>query len=116
MADAGAAKKLTATEKFHLKHFLKELAGYKGRHTEFVSVYVPAGYDLNAIINHLQIEQGTAGNIKSKQTRTNVQDALERMIQYLKGVARTIVPIPRAAAILPSGSGSEDVVQGQPTH
>jgi peptide chain release factor subunit 1 len=89
MAQQGAAKKLTATEKFHLKHFVKELEGYRGRHTELVSVYVPAGYDLNAIINHLQEEQGTAGNIKSKQTKTNVQDALERMIQYLRGVSRT---------------------------
>jgi peptide chain release factor subunit 1 len=89
MAQADGAKKLSATEKYHLKHFVKELAGYKGRHTELVSVYVPSGYDLNAIINHLQEEQGTAGNIKSKQTKTNVQDALERMIQHLKGIGRT---------------------------
>jgi len=86
MADV---RKLSAVEKFHIKHFLKELEKHRGRHTELVSVYVPAGYDLSAIINHLQQEQGTAGNIKSKSTRTNVQDALERMIQHLKGVART---------------------------
>ncbi len=89
MAPGEATRKLSATEKFHLKHFVKELLSLKGRHTEFVSVYVPAGYDLNAIINHLQEEQGTAGNIKSKQTRTNVQGALERMIQHLKVVAKT---------------------------
>lgn len=83
------AKKLTATERFHLKQFVKELSGYRGRHTELVTVYVPAGYDLDSIINHLQQEQGTASNIKSKQTRTNVIDALERMIQHLKTFART---------------------------
>lgn len=82
-------EKLTASERYHLKHFLKQLADLRGRHTELVSVYVPAGYDLNSIINHLQDEQGTASNIKSKSTRTNVQDALERMIQHLKTVGRT---------------------------
>lgn len=80
-------ERLSATEKHRLKHFVRELESHKGRHTELVSVYVPAGYDLNAIINHLQDEQGTAGNIKSKSTRVNVQDALERMIQHLKTVA-----------------------------
>ncbi len=89
MADKQEARKLSATERYHLKHFVKELRGYRGRHTELVSVYVPAGYQLDAIINHLQQEQGTATNIKSKQTRTNVIDALERMIQHLKGLQRT---------------------------
>ncbi len=87
--EKGGARKLSAAEKHHLKHFIKELAGYRGRHTELVTVYVPAGYSLDAIINHLQEEQGTAANIKSKQTRTNVQDALERMIQHLKTIGRT---------------------------
>lgn len=80
MADA----KISAKEKWKLKQFIKELSDYRGRGTELVTVYIPAGYELSAIINHLQDEQGTAGNIKSKQTRTNVQDALERMIQHLK--------------------------------
>ena len=84
-------KKLSATERYHLKQFVKELAGYRGRHTELVTVYVPAGYQLDSIIGHLQQEQGTASNIKSKQTRTNVIDALERMIQHLKTVQRTPV-------------------------
>ncbi len=82
-------KRLSAAERYHLKSFLKELRGLRGRHTELVTVYVPAGYQLDAIINHLQQEQGTASNIKSKQTRTNVIDALERMIQHLKTVQRT---------------------------
>jgi peptide chain release factor subunit 1 len=82
-------KRLSATARFHLKQFVKDLKYRRGRHTELVTVYVPAGYDLDAIINHLQQEQGTASNIKSKATRTNVIDALERMIQHLKTVART---------------------------
>ena len=33
-----------------LRKFLKELEGVRGRHTELVSVYVPAGYDIIKII------------------------------------------------------------------
>jgi len=80
---------LTAHEKFHLKKFVKELEGYRAAHTEFVTVYVPAGYDLIKIMQHLQQEQGTASNIKSTSTRNNVIDALERMIQHLRIVGKT---------------------------
>jgi peptide chain release factor subunit 1 len=75
---------ITAIEKFHLRKFVKELEKHRGRHTELVSVYVPAGYDLNLINKHLSDEQGTASNIKSKQTRENVIGALEKMLQHLK--------------------------------
>ena len=75
---------VTAMQRFHLRKFVKELERHRGRHTELVSVYVPAGYDLNLIVNHLSQEQGTASNIKSKQTRENVIGALERMLQHLK--------------------------------
>jgi peptide chain release factor subunit 1 len=80
---------LTAHEKFHLKKFVKELESYRAAHTEFVTVYVPAGYDLIKIMQHLQQEQGTASNIKSTSTRNNVIDALERMIQHLRIVGKT---------------------------
>jgi len=76
--------KVNAQQKHKLKQLVKELESHRGRHTELVTVYVPAGYDLNKIINHLQQEQGTASNIKSKSTRDNVITALERMIQHLK--------------------------------
>ena len=75
---------LDSKSKHKLKKLVKELSSYRGRHTEFISVYIPQGYDLNKIINHLQQEQGTATNIKSKQTRENVINSLEKMIQYLK--------------------------------
>ncbi|MBW3022632.1 peptide chain release factor aRF-1, partial [Candidatus Woesearchaeota archaeon] len=67
----------------------QELSSHRGRHTELVSVYVPQGYDLNKIINHLQQEQGTAENIKSAGTRKNVIAALEKMIQHLKLYTKT---------------------------
>lgn len=80
---------ISAKEQYKLKKLIKELSTYRGRHTELVTVYVPAGYDLNKIISHLQQEQGTATNIKSASTRKNVVDGLERMIQHLKLYKKT---------------------------
>lgn len=75
---------LTAPERLHLKKIITELKLHRAPHTEFVSVYIPAGYELTKIINHLAEEQGTASNIKSAVTRKNVQSALEKMIQHLR--------------------------------
>ncbi len=86
---AKEAEKITAQQRHKLKQFVKEMEGYKGRHTELVSVYVPKDYELSKIIGHLQQEQGTASNIKSKSTRDNVIAALEKMIQHLKLFKKT---------------------------
>ncbi|MBR9677468.1 peptide chain release factor 1 [Candidatus Woesearchaeota archaeon] len=81
--------KVSSLERSKLKKFVKELEGFRRGGTELVSVYVPQGYDLNAIINHLLQEQGTASNIKSKHTQKNVVDALERMVQHLRLFKKT---------------------------
>lgn len=75
---------ITSQQRRKLLKFITQLERYRGRHTELVSVYVPQGYDLNKIINHLAQEQGTATNIKDATTRKNVIDSLERMIQHLR--------------------------------
>lgn len=75
---------LTQLQKHKLKRFVRTLDLIRGRHTELVSVYVPAGYDIIKIIQHLAQEQGTASNIKDKTTRTHVIDSLERMIRHLR--------------------------------
>ncbi|MEA3379104.1 MAG: hypothetical protein U9Q69_05735 [Nanoarchaeota archaeon] len=80
---------LTTKQKHKLKRFIRTLNKIKGRHTELVSVYIPKGYDLNKIINHLAQEQGTAENIKDKTTRTHVIDSLERMIRHLRLYKKT---------------------------
>ena len=90
-------------EKQRLKKFIKELEVIKGRHTELVSVYVPSGYELIKIIQHLQQEQGTAENIKDKTTRNNVIDSLERMIRHLRLFKRT----PENGLAVFSGNKSE---------
>jgi peptide subunit release factor 1 (eRF1) len=80
---------LNPKEKQKLKRFVRNLEKVRGRHTELVSVYVPAGYDLIKIIQHLQQEQGTASNIKDKTTQTHVIDSLERMIRHLRLFKKT---------------------------
>ena len=75
---------MTPKQKHQLRKFIKELESIRGRHTELVSVYIPAGYDLNKIITHLEQEQGTATNIKDARTRKNVIDSLEKAIRHLR--------------------------------
>ena len=94
---------LTEAQRFHLKKFIKELENFRGRHTELVSVYIPAGYEIFKVTNHLNQEQGTATNIKSAATRKNVIDALEKMIQHLKLFKQT----PPNGLIVFSGNVSE---------
>ncbi len=70
-------------EKFMMKKAIKELESYRGRHTELVTVYVPAGYSLNEIVSMLRTELGTAENIKSKSVRKNVTTAIDKIIRHL---------------------------------
>jgi len=89
---------------------VKELDSYKGRHTELVSVYIPAGYQVSDVINQLINEKSTASNIKSKTTRKNVLTALEKIIQHLKLLKQT----PENGFVVFSGNvslveGKEDI-------
>ncbi len=74
---------------YKLKKLVQELEAKKGRHTELVTVYIPAGYNIHEIINQLRDEQSTAENIKSKSTRKNVVTALEKIIRHLQLYGKT---------------------------
>ena len=80
---------MDAKKKRELRSLINTLKKIRGRHTELVSVYIPAGYNITKIINHLSEEQHTATNIKDKRTRQNVQDSLERIIRKLKLYKKT---------------------------
>lgn len=67
-----------------LEALINELEKIRGRHTELVTVYVPAGYNLAKVVEQIRNEQSTAQNIKSKTVRKNVLGALERILQHLK--------------------------------
>ena len=78
-------------QRYKLKKLVAELSKLRGRHTELVTVYVPAGANLIDTVNQLRNEQGTAENIKSKGTRKNVVSALEKILQHLKLYPKTPV-------------------------
>ena len=67
-----------------LRDFVKMIEGIRGRHTELVTVYAPAGYNINKVGEQIKNEQSTASNIKSKTVRKNVLAALEKITQHLK--------------------------------
>jgi len=75
--------------RLEFKKKLEQLRKYRGRHTELVTVMIPDGYDLNIVLNQIIQEKGTASNIKSKKTRTNVMTALERIAQHLSLFKKT---------------------------
>ncbi len=75
--------------KNELEEILEELEQHKGRHTELISVYISAGYDVNAVQRQLEAEKSTAKNIKSTATRKNVTDALDKIVRYLKSLKKT---------------------------
>jgi peptide chain release factor subunit 1 len=70
--------------KYQLKRLVKKLDDIRGRNTELVSLYIPAGYDMTKISEFVTSEQSEAENIKSKHTRTNVQDALGKIGRKVK--------------------------------
>ncbi len=65
--------------KYQLKKLINELEDIRGRNTELVSLYIPAGYDMSKISEFVTSEESEAENIKSKHTRNNVQDALGKI-------------------------------------
>lgn len=91
------------TEKLKLKKLIKELQQYRGRHTELITVYFPPGTDLAKAISTLGDEQGTATNIKDKNTSKAVISALERMIRTLK----TFDKLPEHGIAIFSGNVSD---------
>jgi peptide chain release factor subunit 1 len=80
---------MTALTKQDLGETLEELEGYRGRHTELITVYIPAGYDVNSVQKQLEAERSTAKNIKSTATRKNVIDALDKIVRHLKEFKKT---------------------------
>ena len=70
--------------RFKLKRTLEMLASKEGRGTELISLYVPPGRRIHEVMANLREEYGTASNIKSRTTRKNVQEAIDRVSQRLK--------------------------------
>jgi peptide chain release factor subunit 1 len=72
-----------------LEKLIGELEKIRGRHTELVTVYVPADFNLAKVVEQIRQEQSTAQNIKSKTVRKDVLAALEKINQHLKFYRKT---------------------------
>jgi len=75
---------ISSKDLYEFKRTLGELSEKKGRGTELVSVYIPPDKLLSDVSKHMREEYGQSANIKSKQTRKNVQSAIEVIIQRLR--------------------------------
>jgi len=91
-----------------LEDLLEELEAVKGRHTELVTVLIPAGHNINFVVDQLEAEKSTAKNIKSTATRKNVIEALDKITRNLRILGRT----PKNGLAAYAGNISE--VEGQP--
>ena len=80
---------ISSKQKQELEELINVLGSIKGRHTELVTVMIPAGFNISTVVRQLEAEKSTAANIKSKQTRTAVTDSLERIIRELKNYKQT---------------------------
>jgi peptide chain release factor subunit 1 len=72
-----------------LRKLIEELENVRGRHTELVSLYIPAGYNLNEVISMISKEISLTENVKSKTVRKNVIDALTKILQHLRLYRKT---------------------------
>ena len=90
-------------EKLELEEKIEELQAVRGRHTELVTVMIPAGFNIHPVVKQLESEKSTASNIKSKQTRSAVIDSLDRIIRELRTYKKT----PEKGLALFSGNISE---------
>lgn len=76
-------------ERLKLERLVKELKEKKGRGTELVSLYIPAGRPIADVLDTLWYEYSTASNIKDRVTRHHVLEALSAIINRLKLFRKT---------------------------
>jgi peptide chain release factor subunit 1 len=74
----------TDKQKYEFRKVIEELKEYRGSGTQLVTIYVPPDRLISDVVAHVTQEHSEASNIKSKDTRTNVQDALKSIKDRLK--------------------------------
>jgi peptide chain release factor subunit 1 len=84
MSKQEAADEQTDRKKYEFRKLIEELQEYEGSGTQLVTIYVPEDKQVSDVVAHVVQEHSEASNIKSKQTRTNVQDALTSIKDRLR--------------------------------
>ncbi|MFB6120074.1 MAG: peptide chain release factor aRF-1 [Halobacteriaceae archaeon] len=70
--------------KYQFRKLIEELRAHEGSGTQLVTIYIPPDKQISDVVAHVTQEHSEASNIKSKQTRTNVQDALSSIKSRLR--------------------------------
>ncbi|MDI6718724.1 MAG: peptide chain release factor aRF-1 [Methanomicrobiales archaeon] len=70
--------------RYEFKKMLERLEAKEGSGTELITLYIPPDKQISDVTAQLRDEYGQCSNIKSKQTRTNVQSALSSILARLK--------------------------------
>jgi peptide chain release factor subunit 1 len=97
--------------KYEFRKVIEDLTEYEGSGTQLVSIYVPPDKQISDIVAHVTQEHSEASNIKSKQTRTAVQDALTSIkdrLRYYKNPPDNGMVLFSGA--IDSGGGQTDMV------
>ncbi|WP_306053698.1 peptide chain release factor aRF-1 [Natronococcus wangiae] len=71
-------------KKYEFRKVIEDLKDYEGSGTQLVTIYIPEDRQVSDVVQHVTQEHSEAANIKSKQTRTNVQDALTSIKDRLR--------------------------------
>ncbi|ACV12178.1 peptide chain release factor eRF/aRF, subunit 1 [Halorhabdus utahensis DSM 12940] len=74
----------TDRQKYEFRKVIEELEDFDGSGTQLVTIYVPDDTQISDVVAHVTQEHSEASNIKSKDTRTNVQDALKSIKDRLR--------------------------------
>ena len=73
-----------ARKRYEFKKTLEKLQAQEGDGTELITLYIPPDKQIYDVTGQLKDEFGQCANIKSKQTRTNVQSAISSILSRLK--------------------------------
>jgi len=73
-----------ARKRYEFKKTLEKLQAQEGDGTELITLYIPPDKQIYDVTGQLKDEYGQCANIKSKQTRTNVQSAISSILSRLK--------------------------------
>ncbi len=71
-------------KRYEFQKVIEDLKQYEGSGTQLVTIYIPEDKQISDVVAHVTQEHSEASNIKSKQTRTNVQDALTSIKDRLR--------------------------------
>ena len=71
-------------KKYEFRRVIEDLKEHEGSGTQLVSIYITPDEQISSVVAHVNEEYSEASNIKSKQTRTNVQDALKSIKDRLR--------------------------------